>query len=66
MASTTYTDFSTPAVGAAWLNDVNTATYTTLPAVSTAVATETTRALAAEALLAPLLIRYPLLHGYYF
>lgn len=27
MASTTYIDFATPAVNAAWLNDVNTSTY---------------------------------------
>lgn len=29
MASTIYKDFSYPAIGAAWLNDVNTLTYTT-------------------------------------
>jgi len=52
MASTTFTDFVTP-VPAAWLNDVNAATYTQTPANTTAIATETTRALAAEALLAP-------------
>ena len=37
MASTTYTDFNAPAVNAAWLNDVNTATYTTVPAHTTSI-----------------------------
>ena len=46
MASTVFTDFVTP-VPAAWLNDVNAATYTALPA-------EVARATAAEALKAPI------------
>jgi len=52
LASTTFTDFTTPVV-AAWLNDVNLVAYTTVPANTAAIAAETTRAEAAEALLAP-------------
>jgi hypothetical protein len=42
MSSTTFIDGATPVV-ASWLNDVNTATYTTVPALSTTVGTHTTQ-----------------------
>ena len=41
MSSTNFIDQSTPIV-ASWLNDVNTATYTTVPANTSAISTETT------------------------
>lgn len=53
MTTTVFQDNVTP-VPAAWLNDVNVAVYTTVPSYTTLVANETARALAAEALLAPL------------
>jgi len=37
MTSTVYTDFQNPAVNAAWLNDVNTSTYNTVPALTSAL-----------------------------
>ena len=51
MASTVFTDFVTP-VPAAWLNDVNTATYVTVPTTLPAsVTTETNARIAADAAL---------------
>lgn len=41
MSSTNFIDQTTPIV-ASWLNDVNTATYTTVPANTNAISTETT------------------------
>ena len=53
MASTVFTDFVTP-VPAAWLNDVNTATYVTVPTTLPAsVTAETNARIAADNLLAP-------------
>jgi hypothetical protein len=47
MSSTNFIDQTTPIV-ASWLNDVNTATYTTVPANTTAIATETTNRTTAD------------------
>jgi hypothetical protein len=53
MPSTIFTDFVTP-VNAAWLNDVNTAAYITVPANTVSITAETSARIAADNLLAPL------------